>query len=473
MKKNVCIIGAGTAGMAAAYALREIGCEVSLIEVQQKLGGTAVNAWVETWIPGLNPPYLKEILKRIGIDEKSITNSLLSKRFAREGKGGKNLYLPHEKLSEIYWQDMKSAKVEVLCGYTFLDAYIQDRKVKSIRVQNTIDNKDILEISASYFIDASGDGVLATYDGILNKDYYQGEDPYNRFGEDLLSNADLPNEVLIKQLNEPSLFFQVTESDVENGNIDSTVLPLNRISPNTAFLYNGYDNGNWVNPMTGLNISGWAVLNLSRECAYKMAVEQINNYWEFIRREVARRKRDGKPLYGYSDKVLIQRPNGVYAPMLGIRESRRTVCDYMLRQQDLAKLIRSSDLGRNIACGSHEIDFHVYGSLTFDKVNAFNEEKLCPSGIPYDCLIPVRFDNVLVACRAYGASHIALAARRVNKDMAQLGWAAGNAVKWCLRNLSDTQDVRKVNIIDLQSDRYTGFASDVKYMEKEILQINK
>ena len=174
--------------------------------------------------------------------------------------------------------------------YTFLDAYIQDRKVKSIRVQNTIDNKDILEISASYFIDASGDGVLATYDGILNKDYYQGEDPYNRFGEDLLSNADLPNEVLIKQLNEPSLFFQVTESDVENGNIDSTVLPLNRISPNTAFLYNGYDNGNWVNPMTGLNISGWAVLNLSRECAYKMAVEQINNYWEFIRREVARRK---------------------------------------------------------------------------------------------------------------------------------------------------------------------------------------
>lgn len=310
----------------------------------------------------------------------------------------------------------------------FLDASIQDRKVKSIRVQNTIDNEDILEISASYFIDASGDGILATYDGVLNKDYYQGEDPYSRFGEDLLSNTDLSDEVLVKQLNEPSLFFQVTESDVKNENIYSTVLPLNRISPNSAFLYDGYNNGNWVNPMTGMNISGWAVLNLDRECVYTMAVEQIDNYWEFIRQEVVRRKRDGKPLYGYSDKVLTQRPNGVYAPMLGVRESRRTVCDYMLRQQDLAKLIRSSDLGRNIACGSHEIDFHVYGSLTFDKVNAFNEEKLCPSGIPYDCLIPVRFDNVLVACRAYGASHIALAARRVNKDMAQLGWAAGNAV---------------------------------------------
>lgn len=68
MKKcDICIVGAGTAGMAAAYALMGSNYKVIIVEKSSNPGGTAVNAWVETWIPGINPPFLKEILKKISI----------------------------------------------------------------------------------------------------------------------------------------------------------------------------------------------------------------------------------------------------------------------------------------------------------------------------------------------------------------------------------------------------------------------
>jgi hypothetical protein len=71
--------------------------------------------------------------------------------------------------------------------------------------------------------------------------------------------------------------------------------------------------------------------------------------------------------------------------------------------------------------------------------------------------------NVLIASRCYGASQIALASARGNFVMAQLGWAAGNAIKICLNSNHD--DVRRVNIALLQSAEYTDFKNRVKKLE--------
>ena len=64
----------------------------------------------------------------------------------------------------------------------------------------------------------------------------------------------------------------------------------------------------------------------------------------------------------------------------------------------------------------------------------------------------------MIACRAYGASHIALAARRLNKDMAQLGWAAGFAVRECMEGNLD--DVRLVDVTQIQ--KKSGFKENVQ-----------
>lgn len=470
---DICIIGAGTAGMAAAYALMDTNFKVVIIEKQSTPGGTAVNAWVETWIPGINPPYLKKILKKdFNHTDEELSRTILPGKFARQGKEGNSLYLPHNELYNIYLRDItQSPSIELLCNYKLHDALIENKKIKRIWIQNVNDYNDIQEIEASYFVDASGDGVLASFNGQENIDYYIGEDPYSRFEESLAPNKDISNESLRKQLNEPSLYFCI-DSDCNNAvNGDLQAIPYEyRISQTSDFIYNGYCGNNWVNPMTGMNLSGWAVFNYGEKAIYDTAISQINNYWKFIQQEVIRRKKKGEPLYGYNENVLSQWPNGCYAPMLGIRESRRIICDRMLIQQDLTRLLTSSDIGRNIALGSHEIDFHVYGYLSVEEIGKFNDKQLRPSGIPFDCMVPKRFDNVLVACRAYGASHIALAARRINKDMAQLGWAAGNAIKWCLRNLGADCNVRNTNVSDIQSDEYTGFKKEIENIEQSILK---
>lgn len=92
-KWNVCIIGAGTAGIGAAYALANYNLSdgekmnVILVEPYPILGGTAVNAWVQTWIEGINPPYLEKILMNMVINRK---------------KYAKVYYLPVLEEEEIY-----------------------------------------------------------------------------------------------------------------------------------------------------------------------------------------------------------------------------------------------------------------------------------------------------------------------------------------------------------------------------------
>lgn len=469
---NVCIIGGGTSGMAAAYALKGSGYQVVLIEKQKEFGGTATNAWVDSWIEGITPPYLETILEKTWlINIQSIRKAWLPVRYSKD-KGVRGFSIPHDRLANSYRRDMDAASnIVTMSGYTFKGANLQDRKVKSIFVSETSTPSVEIEIKADFFIDCSGSGILGCYGGKIDVDFYQGEDPYERFEESLIPKNNLTSEQRHMILNEPSLFFQVQErnnsvektENVAAGFLLTSIDDKFKIIPHSDYLFDGYNTGAWVNPMTGMNISGGAVIELGEEKVYEIAANSIFDYWNFVRSEVQERIANHKPLYGFNQSTLDCYFEGIHAPMLGVREGRRVCCEYMLRQSDLEELITSSDIKSYIACGSHLVDFHVYGSLDFSAVSNFNKTKLRPSGIPYECLIPKRFDNILVACRAFGASHIALAARRVNRDMAQLGWAAGNAIKICMHdNLTNT---REVDVATLQKDDYTGFRSAVAVLE--------
>ena len=50
-----------------------------------------------------------------------------------------------------------------------------------------------------------------------------------------------------------------------------------------------------------------------------------------------------------------------------------------------------------------------------------------PYGIPFRCLLPRGWKNLLVACRAAGFSHIGASSARLSRTMIQLGQAAGTA----------------------------------------------
>lgn len=466
---DACIIGGGTAGMAAAYALKERGYSILIVEKQPELGGTATQAWVETWIEGINPPYFVELfnaLKKDGKASGNIDKSWLSNIYQKDSNG---LVLDARALSRKYREDIdKDAKVTVRTGFSFKEAMINDRRVEAIVIGN---GSEELKIEARYFIDSSGDGVLCTFHGKEGEDYFVGEDPYERFQESLMTKS------AVRSVNEPSLFFKVKE--VNGYDDEQLLLPaketvyssadINQETIKPKYVKNdGYIGSRWVNPMNGMGLNGMDLITMGYEHVYNQAKDlRQYEYWKYIKLELNRLSQSGKKEDEKWGGFKISQRNcshtGVCAPMLGVRETYRIHCDRMLNQQDLEIEISSENLGRNITCGSHNLDFHVYGSISSKDVKAFNE-KIRPSGISYESLIPRRFDNVLIACRAYGASHIALAARRTNKDMAQLGWAAGHAIRICMEDQLD--NVRKVCVKKLQTADYTDFENSVNELEK-------
>ena len=110
------------------------------------------------------------------------------------------------------------------------------------------------------------------------------------------------------------------------------------------------------------------------------------------------------------------------AMQIGIRESRMIKGEYTLTQEDLKSLARFEDA---IAVANYDIDIHnPEGSGTshyyFGKGEWYE--------IPYRCLLPVGTTNLLVAGRCISSTHEAQASYRIMPFCSELGQAAGAAI---------------------------------------------
>ncbi len=64
-----------------------------------------------------------------------------------------------------------------------------------------------------------------------------------------------------------------------------------------------------------------------------------------------------------------------------------------------------------------------------------------PYGIPYSCLLPAEYDNLIAASRGASFSHIAASSCRLSRTMMALGEAAGVASALALRDGDAYADV--------------------------------
>lgn len=174
-------------------------------------------------------------------------------------------------------------------------------------------------------------------------------------------------------------------------------------------------------------------------------------HWKFIKLSCQQAFEEGKKKFlAYSAELRNYGYTGSHAPMLGIRETFRIVCEEMMTQNDMSSLITEETTRAYgyVWESSHIIDFHAPWGL--NGVDEFNQQELRPHGIKYKALIPKRLQNVLIASRCYGASQIFLAGARTNFTMAYLGYSVGTAIGLCLLNNLD--DVRKVDVSTLQDE---------------------
>ncbi|HDS74200.1 MAG TPA: FAD-dependent oxidoreductase, partial [Firmicutes bacterium] len=122
------------------------------------------------------------------------------------------------------------------------------------------------------------------------------------------------------------------------------------------------------------------------------------------------------------------------APMLGVRESRRIVGEYVLTQNDIEAGLSQQQHADIVAIADHALDLHAeHGGC---------RELSEPYGIPFRCLVPKGFHNLLIASRAASFSHIAASSCRLSRTIMQLGQAAGMSLRGAKRQPSGVSSLR-------------------------------
>ena len=418
IETDVCIIGAGSAGIGAALGAARSGAEVIIIEKENKVGGTSVQSYVNSWEPGPGCSFSREIYHRLPSSAKGVAGQVHS--YHKNEPYG--LFLVSPRLTYNHTLRRSDLDVETQTACVVFDVIEFDRTVRQMLEEtgkcnlmlNTafVDAKAIAgeikyieaisstgqkyQVSASVFIDCSGGAYVCRNVGC---EIMLGEESSARFGEP--SAPEVPEKSLnaislcyqIKPANNPAPSDKVLKADPDLHVVAHVAGPV------------GPEQKLTVNPL-GI-IEGMAIIDQDADEVYEYGKDLVDQHWA--------------SLHTYPHFKDYEFDS--YAPRLGIRESYRVACRYILTQKDLLDGLSVQKHKDIITLADHPMDLHGENS----KLKILKEAY----GVPYRCLIPEGYDNLLVAGRGAGFSHIAASSCRLSRTMMSLGHAAGIAAWIC------------------------------------------
>ncbi len=402
---DVIVVGGGPAGCAAAIAAAEEGAKTLLIESTGSLGGAGTTALVPTWCP-------------FSDQEKIIYRGLAEKIFQASKKGLAHIepdrmdWVPidPEKLKRIYDDLVTEAGVEVLFQTTLASVEMASaREVNAIVVAN---KAGLTAFKAKVFIDCTGDGDLAAWAGAL---FQKGDDDGTTQPAThcfILSNVDeaaYHRGPSLHPNNKKSPIFDILASgkypEIPDSHLCNTLIGPGTIGFNAGHL--------------------WKVDNTDPKIATK-ALMMGRKMAEAFHRALAEYLPEA---FGRAFLVTT-------GSVLGVRETRRIIGDYVLTLQDyMGRQSFPDEICRN----SYFIDLH------FTKDEAIHSHKIDVEtrfdrygkgeshGIPYRCLTPRGLSNVLVAGRSISCERIVHGSIRVMPVCLAMGEAAGVAAAQSLQ----------------------------------------
>jgi len=442
---DLVVVGAGSGGLGAALSAARLGLEVLLVEKAPGLGGTAVRAGVSTWEPTVGATGLPfDIYKGLKAHPQAVGIYSFGRHISwpHPGQprfpGGEQVIDPARHYADTLQRHIppRQRADEAYCrehwhGVVFEPgaycAVVEERLAETERCQvlknTTFEEVDAAEgrlkalrltsgqiVRARGFIDATGDGVLALACGAEAR---LGRDARDDFGE-----PSAPDQRLA-QVNGVTLIYRVTPTDRPG------VEPLPDDVPARCWWQGAFPVAQFVHyPNGDLNVNalplmqGAEFLRLSRQEAYGEARRRALAHWHDLQTRY-------EEFRGYRLKWL--------APMLGVREYTRIMGEYVLREQDVRGGLSHQDHEDIIAIADHCLDTHGPGGASGELSE--------PYGVPYRCLIPRGFKNLLVACRGASLSSIAASSCRLARTMMQLGQAAGTAAAVAREEGLDFPDV--------------------------------
>lgn len=425
-KWQVIVLGGGPAGCAAAIASAREGKDTLLIEATMALGGMGTMVLVPWWCSD-------------AWSKKSVYGGIAGKIIAKSQE-----YVPvmptaefsdpkiqAEAVKRIYDEEVTASGAKILFGTLFCQAKVEDGEIREILTAN---KNGMTVFRADVFIDATGDADLCADAGAaveMGRENNRLQSATHCFA---MANVDTFGYEygLGKRMNNAQI--RTIEKHPE------FIAAKLYHDPELDLIRDGH----FCNVMVGPGVVGFNAGHIED-------VKPLDSFWmseKIIQgRQLARQFEKGLKKYApeaFGNAWLVET-----AALLGIRESRRVVCDYMMKIEDYVERCSFEDeIGRT----RYMVDVHR--SVQEQKTEGENPEviyRACGEGesvgIPYRSLIPQNIQNLLVAGRCIGTDSLVNGSIRVMPVCLVTGEAAGTAAAL---SVDCGGNPRKVNVSVLQ-----------------------
>lgn len=438
IQTDVLVVGAGAAGIAAAVAAARNGARTLLVEYAGFLGGiSATLGWI-----GFHDNRYRQVVR--GLATEFIGEM--------QRRGEASPYVLDPKCSSIVtinthiWkvvaiEQCLQAGVELMLHTHVVDTLREGDRITGVVVEHKSGQQ---EIHAPVVIDCSGDGDVAARGGVAWEKGRTGDglvqaptlvfrlggidregfiagckDPANNYREWLSPYPELWDKMMRRIDTEPVFitggFAGLIEKARRAGNFD---VPQSRIVGVKTHVPDEF----LVVSTRVLGLDPTDTRSLTD--AYTRVYQQIPVVVNFFR----------KYMPGCAGAHVRE-----IAPMMGIRESRRIMGDYVLTADDVIHGATFSDV---VAMGGYHIDIHRPSGTWVESKNVE------AYGIPIRCLIARGVEGLMMAGKCLSATHEAVASTRVIPICMAQGQAAGTAAALAVKA---GKSIRDVSIQSLQS----------------------
>ena len=394
---DVVVVGGGPGGLCAAVAAAEEGADTLLIERYGFLGGMATAGLVNPFMPWVagGKPIIRGLFERI------------TKRLDDYGGWGG----PRQPSS--FDEEMFKFVAEDLCSEAGvrlqLHTMLADVDVSGGRVERiaTLSKSGLRQVRGKVFVDGTGDGDLAAWAG-AETEIGREEDGHCQ----PMTLCFRMMNVNIEAMPSRAEINEIYDAAKARGEIDNP-------RENVLKFFTPHDREVHFNTTRIVMHDATNAEELTD--AELIGRRQVREMVRFLRDHVR----------GFEDAWLAE-----MAPQIGIRESRRVMGDHVLSVDEVLEARKFED---GIARGSYSVDIH-------NPAGTGTVIKHLPPGeaydIPYRCITPRGFDNLLIAARCVSADHGAHSSMRVMPIVMAVGEAAGCAAQMAL----PAGDVRAIDV---------------------------
>ena len=401
---DVCVVGAGMAGICAALASARSGALTALVDDRPVLGGCSSS---EIRVPICGAGYHNPWATETGIVHELIL----------EDRARNHVEMDYGQANAIWdmvlYDACRREPTLTLHLNTLIDR-VETRADGSIATVGGAQSHSGLRLTipARIFIDASGDGVVGVGAGVP---FRVGPEARAENNEPMA--PEQPDDFVLGS----SLVFRALD----------TGAPVSFEPPAWAAVYDcpdgipyrstaDFTGGYWWIEL------GWPLDTLHDDPQIRdELLRHVYGVWDFIKNRGPQQEQARTWALDWVGFVPAR------------RESRRFVGEHVLKQQEIQP---PSEFPDAVAYGGWSIDDHTRGGITaLEQRPSFDNVRLVdylttPYAIPLRSLHAREVPNLFFAGRCMSASRVAFLSLRVQQTLATTGQAAGTAAAWCVEH---------------------------------------